>query len=88
MPRQSNHENFLHQFHTKIQGEILSSFVVPLLCSDSSDDDSDGEEERCYSIAAKVAAYAAMEDSRYIFRTLTYRPDVQHAGSFWDDEPR
>jgi hypothetical protein len=88
MPRHSNREKFINQLHLEIQGEILSSFVVPLLCLDSSDEDSDEEEGQRYAIAAKAATYAAMEDSRYIFHISTYRPDVRCAGSFGDVVPR
>ncbi len=88
MPRRSNREKFINELHLQFQGAILSSFVIPLLCSDSSNEDSDEEDGRRYAIAAKAAAYSAMEDSRYIFRTAIYRPDVRCAGVLGDAVPR
>ncbi len=86
MPRRSEREQFIYGFHLEIQKEILNSFAVPLLCSDSSDEDSDEEEECIFDVMSKAFVYSSLEDS-YIFRPLTYRPDVRGV-RLMDDTPR
>ncbi len=63
MPRR-----LLHDMHISMQIDILNMFALPLLCYDSSDYDMDDEDDHQMALVAKMAAYTAMEDSRYLFR--------------------
>ena len=87
MPRRSEREQFIYGFHLEIQKVILKSFAVPLLCGDTSDEDSDDDEEQNVDVVSTAFVYSALEDSRYIFCPLTYRPDIRGT-SFVDGTPR
>jgi hypothetical protein len=55
------------------QKELISSFL-------SSDDESSGDEnDRNSSILLKTATYTLLEDSCYLFRSQTYRPDIRRS---------
>jgi hypothetical protein len=87
MLRRSERQQFLYGFHLEIQKEILKSLAVPLLCFDTSDEESDEEVERNYDVMSKAFVYSAIEDSRYIFLPLTYQPDVRGT-RLMDNTPR
>ena len=80
MPRRSVRDKLLQDLHINVQVDILNTFALPLLCYNSSDDDSDDEDSRQTALVAKMAAYTAMEDSRYFFREPKYRHDIRCAG--------
>jgi hypothetical protein len=53
--------------HIDVQIDILKTFVLLLLCYDSSDYDADDEDDHRTALVAKMAAYTAMEDSHNFF---------------------
>jgi hypothetical protein len=87
MPHWSEREQFIYGFHLEIQKEILKSFAVPLLCSDTSDEESDEEEEENFDVMSKAFVYYALKNSHYIFCPLTYRPDIKGT-RFMGNTPR
>ncbi len=67
MPRRSERDKLLRDLHIKVQNDIVKTFAIPLLCYDSSVDDTDDEEDCQMVSMAKIAAYTAMEDCHYLF---------------------
>jgi hypothetical protein len=49
MPRRSERDKLLRDLHIKLQNDIVKTFAIPLLCYDSSDDNTD-EEEDCQMV--------------------------------------
>jgi hypothetical protein len=80
MPQRSDQDKLLHALHVDVQKDILSTFVVPFLCYDSSDYETDADDDCHTALVAKLAAYAAMEDTRYFFRAPVYHLDRRGAG--------
>jgi hypothetical protein len=80
MPRYSYREHYIFSCHLEYQKELLSSFLIPYICNDSSDDESSGDEnDRNSSILLKRATYTLLEDSCYLFRSPTYRPNIRRS---------
>ena len=77
MPHRSERDKLLRDLHIELQNDIVKTFAIPLLCYDSSDDDTDEEEDRQMVLVAKIAAYTAMEDCRYLFWEPKYRNDIR-----------
>jgi hypothetical protein len=62
---------------------LLKSFTVPLICDDSSDDES-----RTSSIQLSTFVYVILEDTCYFFCSNSYRADIRCAHSQINDVPR
>jgi hypothetical protein len=78
MPRYSYREHYIFSCHLEYQKELLSSFLIPFTCNDSSDDESSGDEnDHNSSILLKTATYSLLEDSRYLFCSPASRPDIR-----------
>jgi hypothetical protein len=80
MPQYSYRERYIFSCHLDYQKDLLSSFLTPYICNDLSDDESYGDGNDCNSsILLKTATYTLFEDSRYLFRSPTYRPEIRHS---------
>jgi hypothetical protein len=82
MPCLSRRQRYLFSCHLQYQTDLLKSFIVPLICDDSSDD-----EARISSIQLSTFVYAILEDSCYIFHSNSYPADVRCACSQINDVP-
>lgn len=78
MPRRSVRKKTLDEFNYHLQLDIVNSLFHHILADDSDEDpESDGDEDVLLSCSLKVASSVVLDNSRYLFRSDRYRPNVR-----------
>jgi hypothetical protein len=78
MPRRSVRKKTLDEFNYHLQLDIVNSLFHHIIVDDSDEDpESDGEEDFLLSCSLKVASSVVLDNSRYLFHSDRYRPNVR-----------
>jgi len=78
MPRRSVRKKTLDELNYHLQLDIVNGLFHHIIVDDSDEDpESDGEKDFLLSCSLKVASSVVLDNSRYLFRSDRYRPNVR-----------